>query len=322
MSTTDSTGADLILEWCSLKGSGTRRSFDDSCRSVLGASVNPAHLLHEFELCGHVEVDWVHSGRWWITPPVLSFVEGSGGNAVLLGARSHETIAALERLEASGDIDALTFVSQGPSSPTAVFVGTTSVAALTAASLAIGASAKTTVRLEYKDALVPLEQALVGAVNEYTSSGIQARRLNVVTLRFEPCEVRFGSWPPGGYEQMSYGLRRYLYVDNQGLLHNVDRWVAVHAEINRARGSVGGVMNPVSWSPASESLFCDARAQLPIMWARAAIMCTGLLPVRHVDAVDGHFVDEYRGVIGTTYNRIRQTLGYEIQQALASEKVA
>jgi hypothetical protein len=51
-------------------------------------------------------------------------------------------------------------------------------------------------------------------------------------------------------------------------------------------------------------------------------MCTGLLPIRHVDRADGHQVDEYRGVLGTTYNRIRLTLGYETQRAFTTEKVS
>ncbi len=315
-------GADLILEWCSLKGTGTRGSFEQACRSVLGESARPSQLLHQLELSGHVEVDWVDSGRWWVAPPVLSFVEGSGGNAVLLGARSPETISALKQLVAAGDIQALTLVPQGDRSPTAIFVGVSSTARLAAAGQAIGATAKTTVRLEYKDSLVSLDAAVAAGTSDYTSSGIQAKRLNVATLRFEPGEVRFGNWTPGCYEQMSYGMRRYLYVDDRGGLHNVDRWIAVHAEINRAKGSSVDAPNPLSWSPESQSLFCDARAQLPTMWARAAVMCTGLLPIRHVDRADGHQVDEYRGVLGTTYNRIRLTLGYETQRAFTTEKVS
>ena len=319
---THSQGADLILEWCSLKGTGTRGSFERACRSVLGESERPSQLLHELELSGHVEVDWVDRGRWWVAPTVLSFVEGSGGNAVLLGARSPETMSVLKRLDATGDIQALTVVPQGDRSPAAIFVGVSSTAELAAAGRAIDATAKTTVRLEYKDALVSLETAVAAGASEYTSSGIQAKRLNVTSLRFEPCEVRFGHWAPGCYEQMSYGMRRYLYVDDQGVLHNVERWIAVHAEINRAKDLYSGVPNPLSWSPKSQSLFCDARAQLPTMWARAAVMCTGLLPIRHVDSADRHYVDEYRGVLGTTYNRIRQTLGYGTQRASTTERVS
>jgi hypothetical protein len=307
-------GADLILEWCSLKGTGTRGSFEQACRSVLGSSARPSQLLHELELSAHVEVDWVDTDRWWVAPAVLSIVEGGGGNAVLLGARSTATMSALKWLEAAGQIRALTVVPQGDRSPTAIFVGVSSTAELAAAARDIGATAKTTVRLEYKDALVPLDAAVASGVRVYTWSGIQAKRLNVATLRFEPFEVRFGNWTPGCYEQMAYGMHRYLFVDDQGGLYNVDRWTAVHAEINRAR-STGDSPNPLSWSPDSRSLFCDARAQLPIMWARAAVMCTGLLPIRHIDGVDGHYVDEYRGVPGTTYNGIRLTLGYEAQRA-------
>lgn len=317
-----SAGADLLLEWCSLGGTGTRGSFDQACRSVIGELARPSRILHELELSGHVEVDWVDTGRWWVAPPVLSFVEGSGGNAVLVGARSPETTSALKRLDAAGAIQGLTLVPQGDRSPTAIFVGVSCTAELAVAARAIGAIAKTTVRREYKDALISLQAVVAAGAREYTSSGIQAKRLNVATLCFEPSEVRFGNWTPGCYEQLSYGMRRYLYVDDRGGLHNVDRWIAVHAEINRVRGSSVDVPNPLSWSPESQSLFCDARAQLPTMWARAAVMCTGLLPIRHVDRADGHQVDEYRGVLGTTYDRIRRTLGYEIQRAPTTEKVS
>ncbi|WP_298207541.1 hypothetical protein [Ferrimicrobium sp.] len=311
---------DLILEWCSLKGSGSRHSFEVACRSVLGPLVRPLQLLHELELSGHIEVDWSHGGHWWIAPPVLSFLEGAGGNAVLLGARSPKTMSLLNHLKEIGDIRALTLVPQGPASPSAVFVGVSSIAALTAAAQVIGAEPKTTVRLEYKDALILLEEAVAAGKSEFAFSGIQAKKLNVATLCFEPCEVRFGNWMPGCYEQMSYGMHKYLYVDDQGVLYNVDRWIAVHAEINRVRGSGFGAPNPLSWSLESQSLFCDARAQLPTMWARAAVMCTGLLPIRHVDPADGHYVDEYRGVLGTTYNRILLTLGYKAQHRSMTEE--
>lgn len=318
---TEPVGADLILEWCSVKGEGTRHGFDEACKVVLGDATRPARLLHELELCGHVEVDWVRTGRWSINPPVLSQIEGAGGNAVLIGARSRSTIAALARLDAVEKFAAFTQVQQGVASPTAVFVAATSVESLGAAASAIGATAKTTVRLEYKDALLTLDDAIAAGADEYTASGIQARRLNVSTFRFEPCEIRFGTWRPGCYEQMSYGLRRYLYVDDDGALHNLERWLAVHAEINRSRRRGVNVAVPLSWAPKSESLFCDARAQLPIMWARAAVMCSGLLPIRHV-APDGHHVDEYRGVLASTYNTIRKTLGYPSQLAAPEKKAS
>jgi hypothetical protein len=304
-----SVGADLILEWCSVKGSGTRNSFDGACRVVLGESTKSARVLQQLELCGHIEVDWVRTGRWSINPTVLSQIEGGGGNSVLLGARSRSTLATLAKLEVAGEIAALTQISQGPASPTAVFIAASTSAALESAAKSIGGTFKTTVRLEYKNALLNLEDAIAGGASAYTASGIQAKRFNISTLRFEPIEVRFGGWKPGCYEQMSYGLRRYLFVDREGNLHNIDRWLAIHAEILRARESGLHVPVPLSWSLDSESLFCDARAQLPIMWARAAVMCNGLLPIRRVTS-DGSYLDEYRGVLAATYTRIRDTLRY------------
>ncbi len=313
--------ADLILEWCSLKGEGTLRSFDDVCRVAFGDSIKSSRLLQELELSGHVEVDWVRTGRWSVNPPVLSLIEGAGGNAALIGARSRSAVSKLAQLVESDVIVALNVVEQGPASPTAVFVAAPSYKALDHAAHAIGAMAKTAVRLEYMNALVQLEDALAAATSEFTASGIQAKRFNVSALRFEPCEIRFSVWRPGCYEQMSYGLHRYLFVDGEGKLHNVDRWLAIHAEINRVRSEGEATVVPLSWSSETESLFCDARAQLPIMWARAAVFCSGLLPIRHKDGRDGHFVDEYRGVLGATYNRIRDSLGYTAQEVDHKEVV-
>ncbi|MGO9333368.1 MAG: hypothetical protein ACLQCU_04810 [Acidimicrobiales bacterium] len=233
---------------------------------------------------------------------------------MLVGARNRSMVAELERLRDVGDIRSLSFVPQGDRSPTAIFVGVGSMSGLRTAAERIGASPRANVRLEYKDALVPLDKVLAAALSEYTSSGIQALRLNVTTLRFEPCEVRFGNWVPGCFEQMSYGIHKFLFVDDARRLHNTDRWVAVHAELNRISRAGGPARNPLAWSPESQSLFCDARAQLPSMWARAAVMCTGLLPIRRSEG-DGHFVDEFRGVHDTTYRRIAQTLRYPAQRA-------
>ena len=148
----------------------------------------------------------------------------------------------------------------------------------------------------------------------------KSEKFDTTTFRFEPFEIRFASWKPGCYEQLSYGLHRYLYVDDEGVLHNVDRWTAIHAELNRVNHS-GLAINPLSWSSEHPGLFCEAWTQLPFMWARAAAMCSGLLPVRHV-LDDGRWLYEYRGVPLTTYARISRTLGYErLQNAPTGQKV-
>lgn len=306
------TGADLILEWCSLRGTGTRASFERAVRTVMGPDISPNVVLHDLELLGHVEVDWIHTGHWYVTPPVLAYMSSSGGNAALVGARNRPMLKQLEDLRRAGLVSSVTEVDQGASAPVAVFVGVESIAALENAASAIGAIARTNVRWDFKESLVPLPDLLSAAVAEFTPSGIQAQRFSVQTLFFEPHEIRFAQWVPGCFEQMSYGMKRYLFVDDERGLHNVDKWVAVHAELNRIRRSGAANINPISWSIRTQSLFCDARAQLPTMWARAAVMCTGLLPTRHWR--DRHYVDEFRGVQDTSYKMIATTLGYARQQ--------
>ena len=68
-------------------------------------------------------------------------------------------------------------VAQGEHSPTAVFVGVSSLAMLSAAAEAISAEPKTSVRVEYMDALIPLVDVLSKSVSDFTSSGIQERKI-------------------------------------------------------------------------------------------------------------------------------------------------
>ena len=50
--------ADLLVEWCSVRTTGSRGQFDLACLSLFGESIRPAEVLHRLEMVGHIEVDW------------------------------------------------------------------------------------------------------------------------------------------------------------------------------------------------------------------------------------------------------------------------
>jgi hypothetical protein len=304
-----------LLEWASTVGSGTVDSFRDA-HSWAHESTDRAQgtrALTALERLCHVDIDWPR-GRWWTTPSALAAIDGLGGNCLLVGARTRHTLAALGDAQSAGTVEITRIPQPGPA-PDATYVQVPTDEVLHDLADQIGAVVVAEGRRVYRGMLSTLDDVLSSAEERFTASGLQARRLDPATMKFEPVEVRGGRWYPGCFEQSSRGLRRFLFVDDDGALHNVDRQVAIHAEIRRARRRdervhAGGA--PLAWDQRTERLVCSVRARLPLMHERAAVLCSGLLP--GVQDVDLHgeqmpaFI--YEGVAATTFKRIIETLDY------------
>jgi hypothetical protein len=300
--------ADLLLEWCSARGSGTRAQFNSASLALFGDTFPPAEVLRALEVVGHIEVDWERSGRWAVTPAVLNLAVGAGGNAGLIGARTPATWRLLHGLKDEGSLEDVTLVPQPEPWPSAWFVGCDSTSGFIAAAERIGAVVSTRAHRAYIDQMGSLDDVLRSARQEFAPSGFQAERLEVGSrLRFAACEVRYAQWPPGCFRQKSRGIDRYIYVDADRVVHLTDRWIATHCELRRLRelGATGYV--PLSWNSETEQLFCDRQAQLPLAWVRAAVLCTGLAPTQE-RPTGGAWRDIYDGVDAVTYMKIADSL--------------
>lgn len=295
--------ADRLLEWCTLKGSGSRESFERSAGDRLSESANT--VLSALEVAGHLEVDWERTGRWSVNPPVLALPEGSGGNAFLVGARNAATFDVLDQLKLKGVIASLTRVRRDDAHASSWFVGVTCVEDLEAVASEIGALVvvdPTTLLLEH---FPTLDQILASHRTEYSPSGFRARQLNVQRMRYEPVDVKYAQWPPGCFEQLVNGRRKYIFVDDDDQRYVCDRWVATHAEIRRQRRLGRQVLDVLLWDQASERMVVPATAQLPTHWARAAVLSSGI-PPRRIQAE--RWVDVYEGVRLRTFGRFQQAL--------------
>lgn len=306
-----------LLEWASTVGSGTVDRFRDAHAwsfDVVERAQGTRALSALERLC-HIDIDW-NRGRWWTTPSALISMSGAGGNCLLVGARTRRTLAALDGVRSQGLIE-VTRVRQPAGAPDAVYVQVPTDGALRQVAERVGVVVVAGGSRLYSAMLSSIDEMLAIAHDRFTASGLQARQLDPATMTFGPVDIRGGRWHPGCFEQRSRGVARYLFVDDNGMLHNTSRQLAIHAEVRRARRNgervhAGGV--PLAWDQRTERLVCSAAARLPLMHERAAVLCSGLLPeVRYVDLHGQRtaaFV--YEGVAATTYKRIVDSLGYPI----------
>jgi len=298
-----SAAVDLVLEWCTIVGEGSRQQFELAVSGLLPGRANA--VLSGLELAGHLEVDWENTGRWSVNPPVLALPEGSGGNACLVGGRNEATLTAIAGLQTSHRIESLTVVPGGPSHASTWFVGVRSVDQMEEAAAAIGSTVTIDPAGFLMERFSDLDQILSAHRTEYVPSGFRAKQLNLRAMRFEAIDVKYANWPPGCFEQLSNGRRRYIFVDDEDVRHVCDRWIATHAEIRRQRRAGHRVPEVLRWDMASERMAVLATAQLPTHWARAAVLCSGLPPRR----VEGSpWTDIYEGVRLLMYGRFCRAL--------------
>lgn len=296
---------DQLVEWCSVLGSGTRPQFESACDGLIGPDDPTSQVLSRLELMGYIDVDWERSGRWSVTPTALALVEGSGGHAVLSGGRTAGTWRVLKSMCHEGVVVALKAVQGDPAYPSSWFVGVRTGGDLRAVAKALNAAVSDSAASSQLGYYAGLAEILAESTTRFVPSGFQAKRFDPLRLRFVDVDVSRDAWPAGCFEQRSRGRNRYLFVDDAGTRHVLDRWVAIHSELHRTR-SVGIAVPPVlEWDSATERMANLAAARLPIQWARTAVLCTGLAPWR---STSGPWTDIYDGVKATVFNRICDAL--------------
>lgn len=247
------------------------------------------------ELMGHLDVDWDGSGSWRARPTTVVPVEGSGGNALVTGGRTDHTWMTLEALQRTGAAAGLKKVTVREDHPSSWYVAVRSPRELG------GIAAELDARLDLNPAKEIIKR--FGTVAEHVGrartdlapSGFRALRFDVDRLRFQDLNesIRWGDFPPGCYEQRSRGRNRYIFVAEDRSPRVVDRWVAIHAELDRQRRAGEHVPETLWWDRRTERMASLAAAQLPTPLARAAVLCSGLPPRR---STSGRWTDTFEGV--------------------------
>jgi hypothetical protein len=305
---------DRLLTWCSERGEGSIDSFVEAhdwlCRTHGEPEAGNARLvLYHLSTLGHVEVDAVRD-RWAVTPSAFTVISNSGANALLVGARPKWLMARLADLDNDQDADVQALAShiypnppipqkRAPSARYFTLSCDEDMAAL---------CARLKIRFEHRvaerlaSALPNFDSYLAYGQVDHPPHGFRPRRLNVDTLKWEETD---DDGSPGAYEYEGHG-RRYIFNDGTRLVQG-DRGVVEYAELRRARRWV------IYHSTTDDSMFVPARAPLPLLYARTAVLRTGLLPLFTTEPIGG--VDPQLGPM-LRYHNVPRWLSTTISRAL------
>jgi hypothetical protein len=291
---------ELLLDWASERGHGSWQEFRDAHDWLFeGADrrPQPGTTAHAFSILGHLEVDW-QEGRWAAAPPVLTLLPRAGEHAVLTGARTRALSNALEA--ATADKEDF-FCERYPQEwgPDAQFVAGRDETALEGLATGLGIAYEPCISDRLAQVLPPLDSFISLARSTPAARGYGVRRFHVKTLLFAPTD---DDSTPGLYQ---YGVNRrrvYRWHDESGSHYALDFATGIYAELRRSgcnelryvRDNING------------TLTVPFRAQLPALHARAAALCSGLMP----SLTRGRW--HYPNVPRPTARRIAKSLGQQL----------
>jgi hypothetical protein len=290
---------DQLLWWCSEIGSGSWTQFGEGCRE-LGLTV--AQASKALSALAHVEFDR-RRGRWAVAPTVLSTIPRLPGRLLLSGARPSGLMEHLRVVAEHERVDVV--VETGPIPQTARGPATL----LLDGSAADGAAFATAAGIQFQPAahfaiasLLPAADIEVLAEPATPDPRFPHCPIDPVTLLerwdLEAPEGGEGLWAWATFARRS---ARYLRRDGQWWYIPDSAWAPYL--VSRPEGS-----EPLCrYEPAHQLLIVDSAAALPALHARAAVLCSGRLPLRQYLA-EGIAEDHYVNVDDATAGSILASL--------------
>ncbi len=290
---------DQLLWWCSELGSGNWAQFGEACRE-LGLTVAQASTA--LSALAHVEFDR-RRGRWAVAPTALSTIPHLPGRLLLSGARPSGLMEHLRLVAEHERVDVV--VETGPIRQTARGPATL----LLEGSAADGAAFATAGGIEFQPAAhIAIASLLPAADIELLAEPATP------DLRFPHCLIdpltlleRWDLEGPEGAEGLwawaTFARRsaRFLRRDGQWWYIPESAWAPYL--VSRPEGS-----EPLCrYEPAHKLLIVDSAAPLPALHARAAVLCSGRLPLRQYLA-EGIAEDHYVNVDDATAGLILASL--------------
>jgi hypothetical protein len=267
---------ELMLEWVSERGSGSWELFKDAQAWLFGAAtaggdqLSPSRTMQAFSLLGHLEMDW-GARSWAAAPPVLTLLPSAGARALLTGSRTRALVRALEQeaLDAAS-IDAITARYPQDSAPDAFFVGASDEGDIERLAAELGVAYEFSVSERLSRLLPSLDSYLGHATEASPPRGYGIERYNHLALRFSQVDT---DHDPGLYRYDVYGRPQFRLRGNGELLA-VEMSIGIYAELRR-RGA-----NYLEYESGeiNGTLSVPVNAPLPVLHARAAALCSGLMP--------------------------------------------
>lgn len=291
--------ADTFLEWLSEKGEGSWDDFRSTwswlqSQAQTARDSDPARaagvIAANLSALGYIEMSWQPIPRWTVAPAVITMLPRSGGRALLTGARTRKlcwlpskrpgaTIGVLP--VAADELDLWIDYSQLDRAPTSVLIASNKPedAKRLADRCGIGYSYSVSQQLS---AMLPNLDLYVRLWEQRpVPQGFPVERFDASAYEWVDSSETDAS-EPGLYRSITWKshvhtivlpTRVPLRATRQHAIYEVLRW-----EITPA----------LRYDAATRELWAPVAARLPLLQERAAVLCSGLMPVyRKVDGLDG-----------------------------------
>ncbi len=284
---------DQLLEWCSERQEGTWAAFREahdwlSMRQPSAeAEQRPDSpiVAYNLQILGHLEMSWT-DGRWAVAPAVISVLDNSGGNAVLVGARPRWLRRRLEALhedpdpalrEISSDVIVHEPVQRGEA-PSTLYLSSPADELMAVLCRRLGLRFEHRASERLRLVLPSIDAYLQASPLHAPPPGFQPRRLTLDRRpKWQEVDDDHAS---GAYEYLGYGPPRYV-LNDETRLWQADKWVVVYAELRRLHRQV------LFYRRADGVLFVPGYFPMPLLFARCAALRIGLLPRFSRQAVPG-----------------------------------
>ncbi|WP_405549858.1 hypothetical protein [Streptomyces microflavus] len=275
---------DELLLWCSERGAGSLDAFRDTYAWLeKGEPKSSAPdwriALYNLQVLGHAEVDW-EARTWSVTPPVLTTMPNSGGQALLVGQRPLWLMQRLERLHEDPGSDIAALAQSMMPLPPFRQAGGPSVRMVTLADpedcralcQALGIAFEDRAADQLARRLPRFQEMLAERGVQRGPGGIEPQKMSEGGSDLWT-DIEGHGEPPlhGAYRYQRYNTHRYIYwIGMSGFI--ADKRTVVYAELARAKRWV------LRYNPLRRELYAPKRMQLPHLHARAAVLRSGLLP--------------------------------------------
>lgn len=277
---------DLLLQWLSERARGTWAEFKAAWDWLEQGATDPAGkawmAARDLSALGHLEISWGERSEWAIAPPVLTLLPAAG-RALLTGARTRALYvppdyhAPLEEKGSGRLVEAVNELylyldpwsqTGGPTTVTIAIEGDTDAEGL-AAELGV----------PYTYAVAEQLAKLLPPLHSYERTwragellrGFDAEVFDTTTCLWEPIEE---TTAPGLYRSRTWSSHVHAIRTAAGAWFRVPPEPAVY-EVFRWEGR-----RVMEYDTRTRELVVPGTANLPLLHARAATLCSGRVPQR------------------------------------------
>lgn len=277
---------DTLLWWCSETGAGTWLQFRAACAHLRLPAVQAVRAL---QALGHIEIAW-SARRWAAAPTTLTTIPRLPGRLLVCGARPSHLVEHLRQVADSGGYDVLVDdepIAQQAPGPATILID---AAPADAADFAAAAAVRFQPAAHRAIATV-LQPAVLDTVGEPATPD---DRFPHCLIDPDTLQERWDLDTPEGADGLwawqTWQRRAARYLRREGQWWYLPE--AEHGPYLLAARPPGE--EHCRYEPAHEVLVVHGRAPLPVLHARAAVLCSGRLPLRqHLaeDTAEDHYVN-------------------------------